>query len=168
MIGLLVAATHLNESRAAELSPWVEGGRPHFSLDSLTGDSISLAAHADRVVLVHFFATWCEPCRPEMAALQRLADRFARRPLAILAIDVGEVDARVRRFFETLPVAFPILLDRDKAVTKAWQVSSLPTTFVLDRALAFRFVVEGDFDWDRPDADRALDALLGAEAAGRE
>ena len=99
----------------------------------MAGERISLAAHGERVVLVHFFATWCEPCRAEMAALQRLAHRFAQRPFAILAVDVGEVDSRVRRFFESVPVTFPILLDRDKAVTKAWQVSTLPTTFVLGR-----------------------------------
>jgi thiol-disulfide isomerase/thioredoxin len=106
--GLLAAAPHTHESRATELSPWLEGDRPQFTLDSLAGERVSLAAHGDRVVLVHFFATWCEPCRAEMAALQRLADRFAQRPFAILAVDVGEVDSRVRKFFESVPVTFPI------------------------------------------------------------
>ncbi len=167
-IVLLISAIHVNEIRAAELSLLLEGDKPHFFLNSLAGESISLAVQGDRVVLVHFFATWCEPCRAEMFALQRLADRFARRPLTILAIDVGEVDSRVRRFFETLPVTFPILLDRDKAVTKAWQVSTLPTTFVLDRTFSPRFMVEGDFDWDRSDAHHALDVLINAKAAPRE
>jgi peroxiredoxin len=146
--------------RAAEFAPPDEATKPSFTLDALAGHRIDLAKQNGRVVLVHFFATWCEPCRPEMAALQRLAERFAQRPLTILAVDVGEVDARVRRFFDTLPVTFPVLLDRDKAVTKAWKVAMLPTTYVLDRTLAPRFMVEGDFDWDRPDADRQLNALV--------
>jgi peroxiredoxin len=91
--------------------------------------------------------------------LRRLAERFAQKPLAILAISVGEVDVRVRRFFDADPVNFPVLLDRDKAVSKAWQVSTLPTTFVLDRSLKPRFMVEGDFDWDRADSDQKLSTL---------
>jgi thiol-disulfide isomerase/thioredoxin len=110
-------------------------------------------------VIVHFFATWREPCRAEMAALRRVADRFAQKPITILAISVTEVDVRVRRFFETEPVSFPILLDRDRAVSATWQVSTLPTTFALDRSLKPRLVVEGDFDWDRVDSDERLSAL---------
>lgn len=144
---------------ATELRVWTEGDREPFVLDSLARDRISLAAQRDRVVLVHFFATWCEPCRAEMAALQRLAERSEHGRLAILAVNVGEPDTRVRRFFDTLPVVFPILLDRDQAITKAWQVTTLPTTFVLDRTLAPRLVVEGDLDWDAPDANHALAQL---------
>jgi peroxiredoxin len=165
-LGILAAWT--DAARAAELAPHVESAKPLFSLDSLAGGRIDLSEQNGRVVLVHFFATWCEPCRPELSALQRLADRFAQRPLTILAVDVGEVDARVRRFFDELPVTFPVLLDRDKAVTRAWKVAMLPTTFVLDRTLAPRFMVEGDFDWDRPDADRQLDALASAATAIQE
>ena len=153
------AATLSGEAGATELRAWTDGDREPFALESLARDRISLAAQRDRVVLVHFFATWCEPCRAEMAALQRLAERSEPGRLAILAINVGEPDSRVRRFFDTLPVAFPILLDRDQAVTKAWQVATLPTTFVLDRALAPRLVVEGDLDWDAPDANHKLAEL---------
>jgi thiol-disulfide isomerase/thioredoxin len=157
--GLGILTTWTGAASAAEFSPPDEAAKPSFSLESLANGRIDLSEHKGRVVLVHFFATWCEPCRPELSALQRLADRFARRPLMVIAVDVGEVDVRVRRFFDELPVTFPVLLDRDKAVTKAWKVAMLPTTFVLDRTLAPRFMVEGDFDWDRPEADRQLDAL---------
>lgn len=126
----------------------------------MMNESVSLSTFTDRVVLVHFFATWCEPCRAEMAALRRLAARFADKPVTILAISVAEVDARVRHFFEAEPVNFPILLDRDRAVSRAWQVSILPTTFVLDRSLKPRFIVEGDFDWDREESDQRLSALV--------
>ena len=155
----LFAVTVPKQANATELRAWTEGEQPPFVLDSLARDRISLAAQRDRVVLVHFFATWCEPCRAEMAALQRLAERSERGRLAILAINAGEPDARVRRFFDTLPVDFPILLDRDQAITKAWQVTTLPTTFVLDRTLAPRLVVEGDLDWDAPDANHTLAEL---------
>lgn len=170
MVLLLAAALFVTSgcrpSLAAELTAW-NGDQPsRFALESLTDDRVNVDDYGGRVVLVHFFATWCEPCRPELAALQRLAGRYARRPLTVLAIDVGEVGDRVQRFFATQPVTFPVLIDDAKAVTKAWQVSTLPTTFILDRTLAARFIVEGDFDWDRADADDALDRLLKATPTG--
>ncbi len=147
-----------------ELQAW-SGSRPvSFTLDSLTGARVALDEHHGRVVLVHFFATWCEPCRAEMSALQELSDRFAQRPVTILALDVGEVDARVRRFFESNPVRLSVLLDRDRAVARAWNVSTLPTTIVLDRTLAPRLAIEGEFDWSGAQAERALVALLDAGA----
>ena len=79
----------------------------------------------------------------------------------VLYLDVAE---RSRPFGLNL-LDTGLFPDRDKAVTKAWQVSTLPTTFVLGRGLAPRLVAEGDFEWDRPDARHALEALTDAEPA---
>ena len=147
---------------AAELQRWSGGAQPVFSLPNTTGADVALEAARGHVVLVHFFATWCEPCREELPALNRLAAR-ANGNVKVLAIAVADADQRVQRFFETTPVDFPILLDRDRAVAKAWNVATLPTTFVLDASLQPKFVVETDFAWDTIDSSKlagssALDA----------
>jgi peroxiredoxin len=134
-------------AEAAELQRWTAGARPIFSLPNTTGANVALETARGHVVLVHFFATWCEPCREELPALNRLAAR-AGGNVKVLAIAVADTDQRVQRFFETTPVDFPVLLDRDRAVAKAWQVVTLPMTFVLDGALRPRFVVETDYAWD--------------------
>jgi thiol-disulfide isomerase/thioredoxin len=133
--------------------------KPNFALSDMEGSPHELKQRAGRVVLVHFFATWCEPCREELSSLSRLLKRAGGEPPSVLAVDVAEVPARVRRFLETTPVNFPVLLDPDRAVTKAWGVSVLPTTFVLDRELALRLFVEGDLDWTRADVVAALDQI---------
>jgi peroxiredoxin len=69
----------------------------------------------------------------------------------------------VRRFFDKLPVDFPVLLDRDKAAAKSWGVDQLPTTFLLDGTLTPRFVIVGDFDWDRADIDRLIAELSASQ-----
>jgi peroxiredoxin len=135
---------------SAELQRWTAGAQPIFSLPNTTGAIVALEAARGHVVLVHFFATWCEPCREELPALNRLGAR-AGGNVKVLAIAVADADQRVQRFFETAPVDFPVLLDRDRAVAKAWQVATLPTTFVLDAALRPRFVVEIDYAWDSLD-----------------
>jgi hypothetical protein len=77
---------------------------------------------------------------------------------------VAEVALRVRRFVDATPTSFPVVLDADRAVTRAWGVGVLPTTFVLDSRLQARLFVEGDVDWTRADIVSALEALDAGNA----
>ena len=99
-----------------------------------------------------------------MASLQQLATTTRGKPIAILAVDVAEVDLRVRAFFEKRPVDFSVLLDRDRAVSKSWDVSALPTTFVLDTDLVPKLFIGGDLDWSRPDVLEDIESLYPAVA----
>ena len=136
-----------------------------FVLPSLDGLTHELAQLRGRVVLVHFFATWCEPCRAEIASLRELQSRLDGRPFAIVPISVAEADGAVRRFFAGDPLPFAILLDRDRSVTRAWNIHTLPSTVVLDAGLKPRFIAGGDVDWTRLDVVNMLAELL-AEAPG--
>ena len=151
---------------AAELERWTEGPQPPFILPSTNGADIALNSVRGQVVLVHFFAAWCEPCRKELPALNRLAAR-AHGTVKVLAISVGEVEVSVRRFIETMPANYPVLLDRERAVARAWRVATLPTTFVLDADLQPRLVVQTEFAWDGIDPGKFPDVLTWAPA-GRE
>jgi peroxiredoxin len=123
--------------------------RPGFVLRAVGGSDVTLEAQRGRTVLLHFFATWCEPCREELPALGRLAVRGERDGVTVLAISVAEVLPRVQRFLEATPVNFPVLLDADRAVTKAWKISTLPSTVILDTDLVPRLLVEQDVAWDK-------------------
>jgi thiol-disulfide isomerase/thioredoxin len=138
-----------------QLRAWAGGPKPAFSLTDLEGTQRPLAGNANGVVLVHFFATWCEPCRDELASLRKLVEAHGAR-VSVLAVNVGEVPARVRRFLDGTALNYPILLDSDRAVTKAWGVHALPTTYVLDGSLVPRLVVEADLDWTKGDVVAAL------------
>ena len=141
------------------LKPWHEKVPPGFVLPAMDGSKIGLDAQRGRIVLVHFFATWCEPCREELPALRRLAARAEPGSLAVLAISVAEVELRVRRFLESTPVNFPVLLDQDRAVAKAWNISALPSTVILDSNLKPRLTAEADFAWDGIEPSALIDML---------
>jgi peroxiredoxin len=139
--------------------------RSMFVLPTLDGPTQDLARLRGRVVLVHFFATWCEPCRAEMASLSQMHSQFIDRPFAIVSISVAEADGAVRRFFAGEGLPFTILLDRDRSVAKAWNIHTLPSTVLLDRSLKPRLIAEGDLDWTRPDVVSTVTELL-AETPG--
>jgi thiol-disulfide isomerase/thioredoxin len=157
---VFAAVAAVGPAAANSLAPWSGGAGVEFSLEDMTGGRAQLSGFRHRVVLLHFFATWCEPCRAEMASLRRLSERHAGRPLAIVAVNVAEVKPRVERFFAANPVSFPILLDTDRAVARAWRVEVLPTTIILDAQSAPIFIAEGDVDWGHPDIDAKVMELL--------
>ena len=162
--GLLAASIIAGPGSATSdlLAPWVASAPPPLALADLTGVARDLGGEQDRTVLVHFFATWCEPCVPELAALERFRVRTDSMSLTILAVSVGESPARLHRFFADRPVGFPILLDPERVATRDWQVGVLPSTFILAPGLRPRLLAEGDVDWDSIDpaglADRGADA----------
>lgn len=146
-------------ARADEFEVWRPASMPALHLPTLDGSDRDLSADAGRVVLVHFFATWCEPCRDELRSLERLAATFEARPLRILAVDVGEPADRVRRFLERNGISprFPVLIDFDKQAMRAWGVEMLPTSYALDRALCPLWKVAGTLEWDSGPTLRLLE-----------
>jgi len=146
---------------AAELLPWKgPSAAPPLALRDLDGREHRLADYRGKVVVINFWATWCEPCREEMPSLQRLADHMAGRPFVLLGVDMADSEPRVRAFLQQTPVRFPLLLDRDSAVAKAWKVKLLPTTLIIDQAQRIRHAAYGELVWDSAEIKAAIEQLL--------
>ncbi|MGH2536982.1 MAG: TlpA family protein disulfide reductase [Candidatus Promineifilaceae bacterium] len=118
---------------------------PAFSLTSLSGEQVSLADYRGRPVVLNFWATWCPPCRQEMPALQAASKRFAGRAV-ILGVDQGEAQMIVADFASQLAISYPLLLDSDSAVSRAYSVTALPTTLFIDQAGVVREVFAGSLN----------------------
>jgi thiol-disulfide isomerase/thioredoxin len=136
---------------------------PPLALAAADGTNYTLKPFEHSVTIVHFFATWCEPCLAEMPSLRRFSKRVGASSVRVLAVSVAEPDLRVRRFVQSAPFLFPILLDRDGAARRAWQVSNLPTTVVIDSQLKQRLVIEREFDWDSVEPGLLVEMITGAD-----
>ena len=148
------------DAGAAELKRWDAGALPGFELEDLQGRTHRLADYRGKVVLVNFWATWCEPCRAEMPSLDRLRSSLAGKPFEVLAINLAEPLSRIEKFTDAVPVRFPLLRDRDGSVGKAWRARLLPASFLIGRDGRIRYVAYGELDWMSDAARARVDELL--------
>ena len=144
---------------AQELTPWTGGPTPSLTLSDDRGANHTLAAYRNRVVLVNFWATWCEPCREEMPALQALQNTLGKERLVVLTVNYGESAEKVQEFAHTIGLDFPMLLDRHTEAAKAWQVRVLPTTFVLGQDGQIHYSAVGILDWGDAQIVKLITAL---------
>ena len=156
---LALAAAGAAWAAGGSMKPWPGGATPALSLRDLDGKEHKLADYKGKVVVLNFWATWCDPCREEMPAMQRLQERLAGR-LVVLAVDYGEGPPRIKDFLKKVPVRFTVLLDRDTSAATAWKVKVLPTTLVIDPDQKVRYVAVGDVGWDTQAVEEQMRTLL--------
>jgi peroxiredoxin len=116
---------------------------PDFALEALDGRTIALSELRGQVVLINFWATWCPPCRAEMPAIQQVYEQYRDQGFEVLVVNVQELDAQMSAFVEERGLTFPVLADRDGSVSNVYQVTSIPTTFFVDRSGVIQEIIVG-------------------------
>lgn len=107
---------------------------PNFTVEMLDGPQITLSALRGNVVLLNFWATWCPPCREELAQVQtQIIDRFAGRDLVFLPISRGEEPATVTAFREKAGYTFAMGLDPAQTIYNMYASNFIPRNFLIDR-----------------------------------
>jgi len=116
-----------------------------FTLSDQYGNSHTLSAYKDKVVFLNFWATWCPPCREEMPAIQELYEQYNHNQGEVIFLGVAEpkteenaytkeVDkAGVIAFLEENGYTFPIVFDETGEIYGKYNITSLPTTFLIDK-----------------------------------
>lgn len=125
---------------------------PEFSLPSLKGPTVALSSFKGKVVLVDFWAQWCEPCKKELPELDKLSKQYAAKGVVIVAVNIDKQRENAERMVKQLGVSLPVLLDPAGSVAGTYDLPKMPTSFVVDKKGIVRFVNEG-FDGPK-DVDR--------------
>lgn len=141
----------LTTSLAGQLrAQMVDRPAPPVALTDMEGRPVSLGSFRGRVVLVNFWASWCEPCRREMPSMLELARSLKDRPFHILAISQDEDDAAMRTFLREQGYRdsdFTVLRDPDGATAKRWGTELLPESYLVDREGQVVLRFQSAYDW---------------------
>lgn len=123
---------------------------PNFSMTNLNGQVEHLNSFRGKVLLIHFWATWCPPCRSEFKALQNLYLRYSGKPYNILAISHDVARKEIDRFLENRDINFPIYFDpytvANFEIFK--QVTPLPLTILVNSSGKVEYIFWGPQKWD--------------------
>ena len=140
--------------------PKVHKPAPGFSLPDLNGEQTSLSDQRGKLVLLHFGATWCVPCRHELPLLQTL-DKQAIDGLRIVSINVNRgTQDTVKTFIRDVTPGFQTLLDPDGTVRHQYAIRGLPTTYLIDPAGNIIGRIIGERDWSSPAMQDILQRLV--------
>ena len=141
-----------------------EGQRgPAFTLGLLAGGSTTLAELTrDRLVVLNFWATWCQPCTLEMPTLEALWRAYRERGLSVAAVSVdrGAPRGLLEPYVRSLGLTFPILLDPEARTAGAWRVTALPATFVIKPGGEVMGFAMGAREWNSAEMRALLEPML--------
>jgi peroxiredoxin len=104
---------------------------PEFSLNTPDGKKISLKDFRGKVVLLNFWATWCEPCREEMPAMEKLYNEYKEKNFVVLAVAVKDRKQDAVDFVKELKITYPIALDPQAQVGNLYGAWGLPATYLI-------------------------------------
>jgi peroxiredoxin len=116
---------------------------PDFSLPTLGGARMSLSSLRGKVVIVDFWAQWCEPCKRELPQLDKLAAEFSSKNVVILAINLDKTRENAERLAQQMGLKLPVLLDPAGSVAATYDLPKMPSSFIVDKRGIVRFVHEG-------------------------
>ena len=140
LVGMAVVAIVLGiyvgkHSRSGHGQPAIAGHplAPDFSLPDLTGHSVSLTSFRGKVILLHFWATWCEPCREEIPHFVELQNKYGDQGLQIIGVSMDDGPEPVRDFYQRFKMNYPVVMGNAKTGEIYGGILGLPIAFVVGR-----------------------------------
>ena len=134
---------------------------PEITVKSLKNEPLLLASLKGKVVLLNFWATWCPPCREEIPSMMKLNSAMASKPFQMVAVSIDEGGVpEVEAFFKSSGYSLPAYLDQAGASQKAYGVTGVPETFIIDKNGLLVKKVIGPLAWDSAETIAFLEGLM--------
>lgn len=134
-IGAYLATRH--RSTPAELTRGgiaaIRSVAPELSLTDFAGKKLELSSYRGKVVILNFWATWCEPCRAEIPRFVELQNEYRDRGLQIIGISLDDDPNPVRSFYQQLKMNYPVAVGDANVAERYGGILGLPVSFVIDR-----------------------------------
>ena len=162
-VSILFSPLHTNHAEG--FSPWPVDGitgknAPDFTLKDISGKDIRLSSFKGSPVLLNFWATWCPYCRKERAELDSLYKEFRDSGLIIISVATDKSVQTVKRFIEKSPADYIVLTDKDGETASTYNVSGLPTSFLIDRDGKIRNKFVGFREWTGSGSKKLINDIV--------
>lgn len=122
---------------------------PALHLQDMDGNTYDIRDSRGQWVFVHFWASWCGPCRREMPTVQRMASKLEHQPVKFVLVNTSETDDTVFNFLGIVAPDMSTLMDRDGRVTERWQPRGLPASFFVSPRGTLEYIALGGRKWDQ-------------------
>jgi len=132
---------------------------PTLNLENMDGEKYTPYKNPSRWRFVHFWASWCGPCRREMPSIQKLIKAMSKDKLEFVIVNTAESEDTVFSFLGGVAPDINTLLDRDGLATERWRPRGLPSTYLVDPSGQIQYVVIGGQDWQNSQYQQFLRKL---------
>lgn len=161
LAGAIAIPTASLSAKEVTLRQWpAKAATPALKLTDLTGKEWDLQALRGKVVVLNFWATWCEPCVEELPVFNDLASGPARDGVVVLGVNYKDSADAIDRFAQAHPFQYPVLRDKSGDAFKAWTSGVMPTTVLVDRKGRARWRMIGELGRGDAGFKKALDKML--------
>lgn len=134
---------------------------PDFHLKKFNDGTISVSQIDYKVLLINFWATWCEPCMVELPSIIKLKQKYGPRGLEVAAISVDENPHEVvPKAMKRLGMNFPVFLDPDSDLADLFEVHAIPLTAIIDKNRKILLLEPGERDWMHDSIQAKMDKWL--------
>ena len=162
IVGALMAvkaSVHKEARLASQPLELTEGAEvPNFELSKLDGSKVQIGDISSKVMMINFWATWCEACMEEMPSIVTLRDQYSPKGFEVLGINVDENPKDVTPpIVKKLGIKFPIFTDTGNSLAEMFDVHAIPLTVIINKSRKILLVEPGGRDWNTDEMHQLLD-----------
>ena len=145
----------------------LSGEAPHFELITLSGDTISLERYKGELLILHVWATWCQPCRQELPALEGLQSQIKNLPVSVLGISIDQQrdSLKISLAVREMKLTFPNAAAFSGTISTDYWAWGIPVTCLIDENSRFIGRVRGAGKWGDSKMIEFLQSLCKPPAA---